>query len=56
MNEVYTCFCGVQLWTIHDSFIRCGCCKREYKHQTDVENFNEKSKSIQGYHQKRGVR
>ena len=46
MDNVYTCVCGVQLWTIHDGFIRCGCCKQEYRHQTYVENFNEKYKCV----------
>ena len=31
MDEVYTCVCGSQRWSIHDSFIRCANCQKEYK-------------------------
>lgn len=31
MDEVYTCICGNQKWSIHEQFIRCTKCKAEYK-------------------------
>ncbi len=30
MDEVYTCVCGGQAFTIHDGFIRCCSCPKEY--------------------------
>ena len=44
MDEVYTCLCGCQHWSIHDGFIRCMLCGKDYKHQTYVKKFNEKIK------------
>lgn len=31
MDEVYTCICGSQSWSIYDGFIRCVKCQRRYK-------------------------
>ena len=31
MDEVYTCVCGGQSWSIHEQFIRCVSCNKEYK-------------------------
>ena len=31
MDEVYTCVCGNQAFSIHDGFIRCSQCRKEYK-------------------------
>jgi len=30
MNEVYTCICGYQNWTICDGFIICNDCGEQY--------------------------
>ena len=30
MDEVYTCICKGQAWTIHAGFIRCENCNREF--------------------------
>lgn len=30
MDEVYTCICNGQSWTIHYDFIRCVKCNRKY--------------------------
>ncbi len=30
MPEVYTCVCRCQSWVIHDGFIRCHSCSKEY--------------------------
>ena len=55
MDEVYTCVCGNQAFSIHDGFIRCSQCRKEYRIQyvesgADVERiedpteFNERIK------------
>lgn len=31
MDEVYTCICKGQAWSIHDGYIRCLRCRKEYK-------------------------
>ena len=31
MDEVYTCVCKGQRWFIHDGFIRCANCEKQYK-------------------------
>ncbi len=31
MDEVYTCICRGKTWIIHDGFIRCANCQKEYK-------------------------
>lgn len=31
MDEVYTCMCKGQAWSIHDGFIKCLRCRKEYK-------------------------
>ena len=31
MDEIYTCLCEKQAWSIHDGFIRCVGCKREFQ-------------------------
>ncbi len=36
MDEVYTCICRGKTWVIHDGFIRCAHCQKEYK----FKNFN----------------
>lgn len=36
MDEVYTCVCKCQSWEIHDGFIKCCSCSKEYK----FKNFN----------------
>ena len=42
MDEVYTCLCGCQEWSIHVDFVRCCCCNKEYKTRTeDPSKFNE---------------
>ena len=52
MDEVYTCKCGGQSFSIHSGFIRCVECQKEYKLQSmgntapyvleDPEDFNRK--------------
>ena len=46
MDEVYTCVCGCQRWGIHDGFVRCDKCMKEYKTENECPGeFNEKLKS-----------
>ena len=37
MDEVYTCICKGQQWSIHDGFIRCANCKKEYKFKRIID-------------------
>jgi len=30
MDEIFTCICGNQLWSIYDGFLRCSKCGEEY--------------------------
>jgi len=30
-DEVFTCICGNELWSIHEGFIRCSKCKKEFE-------------------------
>ena len=46
MDEVYTCICKGQSWFIHNDFIRCRDCGREYKTKNKCPSkFNKKVKS-----------
>lgn len=42
MDEVYTCICGGQTWSIHEGFIRCSSCNKQYGITAESPtNFNE---------------
>ena len=49
MDEVFTChFCGCQKWIIHDEFIECGKCSKQYYLRvviiTGAKEFNDRHK------------
>ena len=47
MDEVYTCTCGCQEWSIHDGFVRCLCCHAEYKTENECPSkFNKEVKEM----------
>ena len=59
MDEVYTCVCGWQTFMIHDGFIRCWSCSKEYNFKRffalsgmkgqalqSVTEFNERVKQV----------
>lgn len=48
MDEVYTCICRGQTWTIHEGFIRCEGCRKEYTFSTmrSPKEFNINRESL----------
>lgn len=38
MDEVYTCICGNQEWSIHERIVRCTKCGKEYKY-CDIDEY-----------------
>lgn len=45
MDEIYTCLCGEQFWSIHAGFIKCRHCGKECKIEMiaflDPSRFND---------------
>lgn len=37
MDEVYTCICLGQTFSIHDGFVRCIQCRKEYKFKRIID-------------------
>ena len=54
MDEVYTCECGNQSWSIHYNYVRCEICEREYKIKIAIspKEFNVTLKRRFIYHPK----
>ncbi len=50
MDEVYTCVCKCQSFEIHDGYIKCSYCSKEYKFKgqalQDVTDFNKRVEQV----------